>query len=387
MRVILYGFGKVWKKEYGHLDDYEIVAVADQRACDIAKEKSNECNFPMILPEEISEYKYDFIAISSPTHYESIKQQLICENAIPQDKIISMQLLLKEEYKKTPNDDERNYLKSIFGNDVRVETKPGEKRENEVRYSSVYFDIYVNKKNLPKSEEIENPDSIMYVITHKDYSFQPHPGYTPICVGGFLKDGFLSDKEGKSIAPLNDRINEMTAIYWVWKNRPSEVVGFSHYRRFFYDNDFSCFENWLRLDTAKKYLDEFDIILCRRIFDTEMTVEDELRIPLSEKAYEKGYQIILNKLMEYQPDYVDEFNSVLIGKSCCYYNMFVTTWEVFDRFATWLFSFLIPAVESFPVEQFSGEDRRTIGFFAERMLTVWLCHNPLKEKNLPVYLP
>ena len=66
-------------------------------------------------------------------------------------------------------------------------------------------------------------------------------------------------------------------------------------------------------------------------------------------------------------------------------NMFVTRWEIFDAYCTWLFSFLIPAAEEADVSRFDDYSKRIIGFFAERMLTVWLVKHPeLRIKTLPI---
>lgn len=49
------------------------------------------------------------------------------------------------------------------------------------------------------------------------------------------------DNVGDNISSKNMLYNEMTAIYWFWKNYPIDnldYVGFNHYRRFFKREDF-----------------------------------------------------------------------------------------------------------------------------------------------------
>ena len=67
-------------------------------------------------------------------------------------------------------------------------------------------------------------------------------------------------------------------------------------------------------------------------------------------------------------------------------NMFVMKREIFNEYCQWLFSFLIEAAEKIEVEKYDAYSKRVIGFFAERMLTVWLTMHPYKMKELPVLL-
>ena len=64
-------------------------------------------------------------------------------------------------------------------------------------------------------------------------------------------------------------------------------------------------------------------------------------------------------------------------------NIFVTKREILDRYCEWLFSFLIEAAEEIDVEGYDSYSQRVIGFFAERMWTVWLRKNRLRIKELP----
>lgn len=389
MRIIIYGYGKIFKNEYSQLDKIELVAIADKKAMEIKVEEKELCQLPLILPNRIRDYSYDYVAISSKGMFESIKQQLICENGILPERIISMQLLKKKEFKKLIEESEEDFLKDELDPKVRVCCDALTEKENYAflengyrRMSSVFYDVF-----LPDKKETFEKDFFLYVITHKEYGYQLHPGYCPICVGGYSSVGALTDQSGENVSDFNNRINEMTAIYWVWKNKPSKYVGFCHYRRYFYDNNFGSYENHLKATTALEYLNKYDMLVCEKSIDADYSIEYELKMPLSDEAFECGYNIILSNIRKHQPEYEKDFYEVLSGKTLCYYNMFVTTWEVFDRFATWLFSFLIPAAEEFPIERFEGQDKRTIGFFAERMLSVWLRQNPLTLKSLPAYIP
>ena len=118
----------------------------------------------------------------------------------------------------------------------------------------------------------------------------------------------------------------------------------------------------------------------------EKTMGKLLRDLLQPGVYEKGFAIVEEALRRHQPDYHERFLEVLDGHLMYICNMFVTRKEIFDEYCTWLFSFLIEAAEQMDVSEYNAYSKRVIGFFAERMLTVWLTRQPLKIKELPYVL-
>ena len=76
-------------------------------------------------------------------------------------------------------------------------------------------------------------DIVDYVITHKEYNIPQDEMYRKLCVGKYREDGELCEQDGENITQYNERINELTGLYWIWKNTESEYVGLSHYRRYF----------------------------------------------------------------------------------------------------------------------------------------------------------
>ena len=64
--------------------------------------------------------------------------------------------------------------------------------------------------------------------------------------------------------------------------------------------------------------------------------------------------------------------------------MFVTRRELMDAYCEWLFSIIIPAAEEFDETPYNDYSKRAVGFFAERLLTVWLLRHDYKIKELPI---
>ena len=205
--------------------------------------------------------------------------------------------------------------------------------------------------------------------------------------GGGEDLGYLGDDTGDNISRLNLYINEITALYWFWKNTAHEIVGLCHYRRFFTEanNLTFAYEKILTRDAALKLLSRYDIILttlsCEMIIQRELIQND-----CGKQLATIGEQILRKHMLKAQPDYIDAFDAVMSSMTFYKCNMFVARRNIFDAYCKWLFSFFIDATEDvlrmadfgkLPVSM-----RRIMGFFSERMMTVWLIKNRLRIKEL-----
>lgn len=392
-KIIIYGYGKAYQSMKDYLDRCEIVAYADKKAKEFKMKADADLlsgYVPFILPDEISSFQYDYVAISSPGYYEQIKQQLVAENGVKEEQIISLLLFVRndlDECRKSLVKMEKECLEKLLREEgcsskavvfIRCpETEPDGKRFSTA--NALYF-VQDWKDNADETVKL-------YVVTHKEYGVLKDDTYTPITVGDYQKKEYIWEGSGDTISFLNKKINECTAIYWIWKNTDDEFVGITHYRRYFYNNELRCRENRLDSITAAQLLKNYDMIVYQAPVPKGETVEEELRGDLSPEAYDYGYNSLRSALEENQPEYISDYNAVLAAKECYYCNMMVAKKEVFDSYCEWLFSFLIPLAQKADVSGFDKHNSRVIGFFAERMLSVWLHHNPLRIKSLPVFVP
>ncbi|MCR4908584.1 MAG: DUF4422 domain-containing protein [Lachnospiraceae bacterium] len=258
--------------------------------------------------------------------------------------------------------------------------------------NGVYGDILINRYTFqtgswfmldlaPKKPEKKIG---VYVVTHRPYHLFENEYYLPLCVGDrYRNENWLSEKDGDNISRLNEKINECTGLYWIWKNSDKEIVGLSHYRRYFYRNSVECYDNLLDGATIERLLEAYDIILPRSEKFVEPVVYDQLKIPLEQSVLDEGMRILREAIGKHQPEYLRFFDSVLHGHAIYLCNMFVTRKEILDRYCEWLFSFLIEAAEKTDISRYEGPDRRIMGFLAERMMTVWLMGQKLRIKELP----
>ena len=236
-------------------------------------------------------------------------------------------------------------------------------------------------------------DFAVYVVTHKP---TPHEGKLPagykiIQAGHALNPdlGYIGDDIGDNISKLNPYINELTALYWMWKNTTHSVIGLCHYRRFFTDARDARFayEKILTQKVALGILESYDIILFRgcAVVDLVGGIVINSRSTINVKIV----QTILKKhLLRTHADYLDAFESVFTNIESYDKNMFITRRNIFNAYCEWLFSFLLDAteeiLETIPLKEAQGNSKRLIGFFAEYMFTVWLMKHNLRIKELNI---
>ena len=247
--------------------------------------------------------------------------------------------------------------------------------------------FFINRRTKPQ-------DFCMYVVTHKP---TPHEdklpeGYKLIHAGhvNAKEDfGYLGDDTGDNISRLNLYINEITALYWFWKNTTHEIVGLCHYRRFFTtaDDDAFAYEKILTRDAALELLERYDIIAAK--LNCEMIIQRELvQNDCGKKLATMGESILRKHILKAQPDYLDAFDAVIDSMTFYKCNMFITRRNVLDAYCKWLFSFLIDATEEVlrgaKLQNLPWSPRRLMSFLAERMLTVWLIKNRLRIKELDI---
>lgn len=235
-------------------------------------------------------------------------------------------------------------------------------------------------------------DFCNYVVTHKKVELDGLPEhYKLIHAGRALNEdiGYIGDDTGDNISYLNPYINEITALYWIWKNTKHDIIGLCHYRRFFTDSKDRNFtyDKILTKDAVLNTLNSYEMIVVQGSFYCTLK-EAIIRNVNSEVNVETAMNIMKKHLMIKQPDYLEAFEYVF--DSYIYFNktMFVTRRHVFDAYCSWFFSFFIDATQeilnTIPLDKAKGNSKRLMGFFAEHMHTVWLIKNRLRIKELGI---
>lgn len=226
----------------------------------------------------------------------------------------------------------------------------------------------------------------IYVATHKKAEFPKEKIYKPIRVGSALNKedfGYQRDDIGENISNKNKNFCELTATYWIMKNDKSDIVGLTHYRRYFFKkHKNNKLENVLSEQDIKEILKENDIIVPNYTFIIKHNAEKSWEKTHIKKDYDECKKIISEKY----PDYIEAFEKFSKSRFLYICNMFITKKEIFDEYYKWLFDILFELEKRTDVSNYDDYNKRLFGFMSERLFNVWLIkHKELKVKRMPVY--
>ena len=85
------------------------------------------------------------------------------------------------------------------------------------------------------------------------------------------------------------------------------------------------------------------------------------------------------------PEYMKSFQKVMFeNNSFSPFNMLVAKKELVDDYTAWLFSILEDVEQQIEIST-NPYQERVLGFMSERLLNVYVYHNQLKIKYLPVH--
>lgn len=206
----------------------------------------------------------------------------------------------------------------------------------------------------------------IFTMTHKKFREPEDAIYVPLHVGRACSGdyGYAGDDTGDNISAKNCYYGELTGVYWVWKNvRTTDYVGICHYRRYF------CTEEG-RILNEKDYLSilqDYDIITSKR-----------LKLNYS---YFDGYASDYNifdlvttgeVIRQMYPAYYDAFERLVHGNSTFFGNMMVTSKDLYDEYAAWLFSIFAEVEKKIDATQYDDYHKRVFGFISEFLLYVWV---------------
>ena len=228
--------------------------------------------------------------------------------------------------------------------------------------------------------------NLVMVVTHKQCDITNQSPYRPIIVGKgqFELENAWRDNSGDNIADKNPYYCELTALYWVWKNRAQDYdnIGLCHYRRFLTKNAESNSQEMLLTDEdINKALQHYDIILPKQfVWPMEL---DRMYYDVGE-GRKKDIDSTKQAINELFPEYISAFDKTVKSRKASYCNLFVLPREKFNAYCHWLFAILEKVEENMDMTGYTVQEQRVYGYLSEILLNAWVKHNKLKVKYYPI---
>lgn len=227
----------------------------------------------------------------------------------------------------------------------------------------------------------------IYVISHKEFCMPTNnPIYQPLLVGNIERipgKEYCFDHTGDHISEKNCIYNELTGMYWVWKNVQEDVVGICHYRRYFVspmgkvENLLSGKQDhFLDGESIQKLLGSAKMIVHNKTFFRENN-----RIQFSEGVNPYFWDIMEQEMLSMYPDYIPALQITASRKYAHLLNMMIAKKDTYDRYCEWLFPLLFRIEEQLKKNAEITDLSRSMGMIGERLLDVWLLKNRIKIKE------
>lgn len=228
-------------------------------------------------------------------------------------------------------------------------------------------------------------DVIIYILTHKEFHEEYDKKlYKPLLNGSYYNSknlDYIKDDTGDNISKLNNYYAELTGQYWAWKNSNADIIGFTHYRRWFVRN--LKFNKLTKQDILHD-LKEYDIILPQKT-RVKKSIKEGIIKELEKhpnygakwEDYIKLENIIKNKF----PEYYQSYNDVMNNTATYTNNMFICDFSLANKYFTFLFNILNEIKNEIDFTQYPDNNKRVLGFFSEVLLTVFVHKHKLKVKE------
>lgn len=223
------------------------------------------------------------------------------------------------------------------------------------------------------------------VAVHKNYVMPKDKNlYLPIFVGKDLHPDvnheFQGDNTGENISRKNASYNELTAMYWGWKNLNADAVGLVHYRRYLSLHHGKSIDNILSESEVNDLLNSYDVILPKkRHYYIETNYSHYIH------AHPKEELDLTRKIIQKKhPDYLEYYDEVMNERSAHMFNMFVMKQDIFKKYCEWLFDILDTVELELDTSKYDNYQSRVYGFISERLLDVWLKKNSIRYQEVNV---
>lgn len=217
------------------------------------------------------------------------------------------------------------------------------------------------------------------VAAHKQFPMPKKDGYMPVLVGAVRnyrpKINYQRDDDGDNISVKNPNYNELTAVYWAWKNlKDVDAIGLVHYRRYLFDKKPYSLDNVVSLDKVEQLLNQYDVILPKkRNYYIESNYSHYVHAHHQEPL-DKTREVV----KEEYPQYLTKFDQVMKRRKAHMFNMFIMRRDAFESYCTFMFGVL----NKVDIADYSVQEKRVFGYLSELLMDVWLETNAFTYTEL-----
>lgn len=185
----------------------------------------------------------------------------------------------------------------------------------------------------------------------------------------------FQDNTGIHISAKNPNYCELTALYWIWRNRlvnesnisSVEYYGIFHYRRIL---------DITNIDLYRINENDVDVILqFPTIHEPDITEHHTRYIK------EADWEAMLQALQELQPEYAKAFPKIFEQPYFYNYNLIIAKKQVLANYCEWLFPILERTEMLSEPKGWERKDRY-IGYLGENLMTLYFLYH---QKDLKIY--
>ncbi|MCR5719191.1 MAG: DUF4422 domain-containing protein [Lachnospiraceae bacterium] len=218
------------------------------------------------------------------------------------------------------------------------------------RMPQVFVYCARSHKDRALRENIKFADNIHYIQVGTDN--------TDIRIGEYF------DNEGDNISHKNPNYSELTALYWIWKNKLFEnkdgYYGLFQYRRILELGK----EDFLRLCA-----NDVDAVL-----PYPMPYEPSIHAHHERYLSQTDFEALRKAVETVSPDYLNDFDRILKGRYLYNYNIILAKNSVLRDYCSWLFH-ILERVESLSEPKGWERADRYLGYMAETLETIYFIRN------------
>ena len=215
----------------------------------------------------------------------------------------------------------------------------------------------------------------------------------------WLEENTLSDASGDNISKDNRYYNEMTAIYWIWKNYKKigipDAIGFMHYRRHFILKDtLKITGNYLEdlgitEENLNKLMNKYDIISPFFVHTKKKSFINQIGeefCTLGGERIKYAVLLALEIIKERDPSNFPKIYSVLHGhQTGSFCNMFIMKKELFFEYCEWLFPVLFELDKRLG-RSYKEKEERCLGWMAEMLTSIFIYLQTTKHHHKQVFV-